>query len=40
MNQSSIKITSDNTQDINDSDKSKSINAIKEQVAAIKENSQ
>ena len=40
MNQSSIKITSDNTQDINDSDKSNSINAIKEQVAAIKENSQ
>ena len=39
MNQSSTKITSDNTQDINDSDKNNSVNAIKEQVATIKENS-
>ena len=39
MNQSSTKITSDDTQGINDSDKNNSINAIKEQVATIKENS-
>ena len=39
MNQSSTKIKSDNTQDINDSDKNNSVNAIKEQVATIKENS-
>ena len=39
MNQSSTKITSDNTQDINDSDKNNSVNTIKEQVATIKENS-
>ena len=39
MNQSSTKITPDNTQGINDSDKNNSINAIKEQVATIKENS-
>ena len=39
MNQSSNEITSDNTQGINDSDKNNSINAIKEQVATIKENS-
>ena len=38
INQSSAKITSDNTQSINDSDKNNSINAIKEQVATIKEN--
>ena len=37
--QSSIKITSNNTQSINDSDKHSSINALKEQVAIIKENS-
>ena len=37
INQSSTKITSDNTQSINDSDKNSSINAIKEQVATIKE---
>ena len=39
MNQSSTKITSDNTQDINDSDKNNTVNTIKEQVATIKENS-
>ena len=39
INQSSTKITSDNTQSINDSDKNNSINAIKEQVATIKESS-
>ena len=39
MNQSSTKITSGNTQDINDSDKNNSVNTIKEQVATIKENS-
>ena len=39
MNQSSTNITSDNTQDINDSDKNNGVNAIKEQVATIKENS-
>ena len=39
MNQSWTKITSNNTLGINDSDKSSSINAIKEQVATIKENS-
>ena len=39
MNQSSVKITSDNTQDINDSDKNYTVNTIKEQVATIKENS-
>ena len=39
LNQSSAKITSDNTQSINDSDKNNSMNAIKEQVATIKENS-
>ena len=39
MNQSSTKITSDNTQDINVSDKNNGENAIKEQVATIKENS-
>ena len=38
MNQSSTKITSDNTQDINDSEKNNSVNVIKE-VATIKENS-
>ena len=38
-NQSSTKITFGNTQSINDSDKSNSINAIKDQVATIKENS-
>ena len=39
INQCSTQITSDNTQgkkDINDSDKNNSVNAIKEQVAAIK----
>ena len=39
INQSSTKITSDNTQSINDSDKNNSVNAIKEQAATIKENS-
>ena len=39
MNQSSTKITSDNTWDINDSEKNNIVNAIKEQVATIKENS-
>ena len=39
INQSSTKITSDNTQSINDSDKNNSINAIKEQVVTIKDNS-
>ena len=39
MNQSSTNITSDNTQDINDSDKNNGVNAIKEQVSTIKENS-
>ena len=39
MNQSPSKITSDNTQGINDSENNNSINAIKEQVATIKENS-
>ena len=39
MNQSSTKITSNNTQDINDSDKNNSVNTIKEQVATIKGNS-
>ena len=39
MNQSSTKITSDNIRDINDSEKNNSVNAIKEQVATIKENS-
>ena len=39
MNQSSTKITSNNTQDINVSDKNNDVNAIKEQVATIKENS-
>ena len=39
MNQSSTKITSNNTQDINFSDKNNDVNAIKEQVATIKENS-
>ena len=39
MNQSPTKITSDNTQCINDSENNNSINAIKEQVATIKENS-
>ena len=41
-NQSSTKITSNNTlgkDDISDSDKNNSINAIKEQVATTKENS-
>ena len=38
INQSSTKITFDNSQSINDSDKNNSINAIKEQVATIKEN--
>ena len=37
MNQSSTKITSDNIRDINDSEKNNSVNAIKEQVATIKE---
>ena len=37
MNQRSSKITSDKTQDINDSEKNNSVNAIKEQVATIKE---
>ena len=37
MDQSSTKITSDNTQDIDDSEKNNSVNAIKEQVATIKE---
>ena len=39
VNQSSTKITSDNTQGINDPDKNRSINAIKEQVTTIEENS-
>ena len=39
MNQSSTKITSNNTQDINDPEKNNSVNAIKEQVTTIKENS-
>ena len=39
MNQSSTKITSDNTQDINDSDKNNTADTIKEQVATIKKNS-
>ena len=39
MNQSSTKITSDNIRDINDSEKNNSVNAIKEQVTTIKENS-
>ena len=39
MNENSTKITSDNTQGINNSEKNNSINAIKEQVATIKENS-
>ena len=39
VNQSSTKITFDNTQSINDSHKNNSINATKEQVATIKENS-
>ena len=39
INQSSTKITSNNIQSINDSDKNNSINGIKEQVATIKENS-
>ena len=39
MNQSSTKIASDNTQDINDSDKNNTVDTIKEQVATIKENS-
>ena len=36
MNQSSTKITSDNTQDINDSEKNNIVNAIKEQDQRIK----
>ena len=39
INQVSTKITSDNTQSINHSDKNNSINATKGQVATIKENS-
>ena len=39
VNQSSTKITFDNTQSINDSHKNNSVNATKEQVATIKENS-
>ena len=39
MNQSSNNITSGNTRDINDSEKNNCVNAIKEQVATIKENS-
>ena len=39
MNQGSTKITSDNTQDINDSDKNNTVDTIKEQVATIKKNS-
>ena len=39
MNQRSSKITSDKTQDKNDSEKNNSVNAIKEQVATIKESS-
>ena len=39
INQSSTKSTSDNTQNINDLDKNNIINAIKEQVATIKESS-
>ena len=39
MNQSSTKITSDNTQDINDSDKNNTVDTIKEQVPTIKRNS-
>ena len=39
INQSSTKITSDNTQSINYSDKSNSKNAIKKHVGTIKENS-
>ena len=39
ITRSSTKITSDITQSIDDSDKNSSINAIKEQVATIKESS-
>ena len=39
MNQILTKITSNNTQGINKPDKNVSINAIKEQVVTIKENS-
>ena len=39
MNQSSTIITSGSTQDINDSEKNNSVNAIKEELATIKENS-
>ena len=39
MNQSSNNITSGNTRNINDSEKNNCVNAIKEQVATIKENS-
>ena len=39
MNQSSTKITSDNTQDINDSDKNNTVDKRKEQVPTIKKNS-
>ena len=39
MNQSSTKTTSDNTRDINDSEKNNSVNAIKEQFTTIKGNS-
>ena len=39
MSQSSTKVTSENTQDINDSDKNNTVNTIKEQVTTIKENS-
>ena len=39
MNQSSTKITSDNTQDINDSDKNNTVDTRKEQVPTIKKNS-
>ena len=38
MNRSSTKITSDNTRDTNDSEKNSCVNALKEQVATIKEN--
>ena len=39
MNQSSTKITSENTQDINDSDKNNTVDTRKEQVPTIKKNS-
>ena len=39
MNQSSTIITSGSTHDINDSEKNNTVNATKEQLATIKENS-